>query len=47
MPANTVMKKKKTEQLTESNCVIDPETAEYSVDVTGMSKSISPHDNLK
>lgn len=46
MPASTV-RKKKSEQLTESNCVIDPETAEYSVDVTGMSKSISPHDNLK
>lgn len=43
----TQRKKKKSRQLTESDCVIDPEAAEYSVDVTSMSKSISSHDNLK
>lgn len=47
MPASAESEKNKSSQLTESNGVVDPETAEHSVNVTGMSKSISSHDNLK
>lgn len=42
-----VRKENKSKELTEGDCVVDPEAAEHPVDVAGVAKAISPHHNLE